>query len=45
MILFITTSGSNLDLVCVRQSDAAPLFCEDYAKLYFNAKHLKKEIG
>ena len=30
--------GSNLDLLCVRQSDAAP-FCKKYAKLHFDAKH------
>ena len=28
----------NLDLSCIRQSDAVP-FCENYAKLYFYAKH------
>ena len=30
----------NQDLVCVRQSDAAP-FCENYAKLYFDAKRFE----
>ena len=34
-------TGPNLDLLCVQQSHAAP-FCENYAKLYFNAKHLEK---
>ena len=34
--------GVNLDLLCVRQSDAAP-FCENYTKLYFDAKHLEKK--
>ena len=31
-------SDTNLDLLCDWQSDAAP-FCENYAKLYFAAKH------
>ena len=35
-------AGPNLDLLCVRQLNAAP-FCENYAKLYFDAKNL--EIG
>ena len=34
---FIPT-GPNLDLLCVRQSDAA-LFCKNSAKLYFDVKH------
>ena len=34
-------SGPNLDLFCVQQSGAAS-FCENYAKLYFDAKHLEK---
>ena len=29
---------------CVRLSNAVP-FCENYAKLYFDAKNLKKKIG
>ena len=37
-------SGPNLDLFCVRISNAAP-FCEDYAKLYFDAKHLEKGLN
>ena len=36
--------GPNLDLLCVRQSDATP-FCENYAKLYFDAKHLEKGLN
>ena len=36
----ISENGPNLDLLCVRQSDAAP-FCENYAKLYFDTKHVK----
>ena len=37
-------SGPNLDLLCVQQSGAAP-FCENYAKLYFDAKHLEKGLN
>ena len=33
--------GPNLDLLCVQHSDAA-LFCGNYTKLYFDAKHLEK---
>ena len=33
-----------LDILCVRQSDAAP-FCETYAKLYFYARHLEKGLN
>ena len=36
--------GPNLDLLCVRQSDAAP-FCENYSKLYFNVKHLQNGVN
>ena len=36
--------GPNLDLLCIRQSDAAPFF-ENYAKLYFDAKHLEKGLN
>ena len=36
-IWFDVTTGPNLDLLCVRQSDVAP-FCENFAKLYFDAK-------
>ena len=38
------TLGSNLDLLCVWQLDAA-LFCENYSKLYFDAKHLEKRLN
>ena len=38
------SSGPNLDLSCVRQLDVAP-FCENYAKLYFDAKHLEKGLN
>ena len=34
-------SGHILDLCCVRLSNAAR-FCENYANLYFVAKHLEK---
>ena len=37
-------AGPNLDLLCVHQSDARP-FCKNYAKIYFNAKHLEKELN
>ena len=33
----------NLDLLCVQQLDAAP-FCENYAKLYYDAKHLENGL-
>ena len=36
--------GPNLDLLFVRQSDAAS-FCENYAKLYFDAKLLEKVLN
>ena len=39
--VLIALPGSNLDLSCVRQSGAA-LFFENYAKVYFDAKHLEK---
>ena len=38
------SAGPNLDLFCVRQSNAVP-FCENYAKLYFDAKHLEKGLN
>ena len=38
------TSGPNLDLLCVRQSDTSPFF-ENYAKLYLDAKHLEKGLN
>ena len=34
-------TGPNLDPFYIRLSNAAP-FCENYAKLYFDAKHLNK---
>ena len=37
-------SGINLDLLCVRQS-GADLFYENYAKLYFDAKHLEMRLN
>ena len=37
-------AGSNLDLLCIQQLDAAP-FCENYAKLYFDGKHLEKVLN
>ena len=37
-------SGPNLYLLCIQQSDAAP-FCENYAKLYFDTKHLEKGLN
>ena len=40
----IFKSGPNLDLVCIWQSDAAP-FCENYAKLLFDTKHLEKGLN
>ena len=33
-----------LDFLCVLQLDATP-FCENYAKLYFDAKHLEKGLN
>ena len=33
-----------LDLYCVRLSSTAP-FCEKYAKLYFDTKHLEKGLN
>ena len=35
--------GPSVNLLCIQQSDAA-LFCENYAKFYFNAKHLEKGL-
>ena len=37
-------AGHILDLYCVRLSNAAP-FCKNYAKLYFDAKHLEKGLN
>ena len=36
--------GHILDLYCVRLSNTAP-FCKNYAKLYFDAKHLEKGLN
>ena len=36
--------GPNLDHLCVWQSDTAPVY-ENYAKLYFDAKHLDKGLN
>ena len=40
----ISTVVPNLDLLCIWQSDTA-LFCENYAKLYFDAKYLEKGLN
>ena len=37
-------AGPNLDRLCVRQLQAAA-FCENYTKLYFDAKHLEKGLN
>ena len=37
-------AGHILDLYCVRLSNAGP-FCQNYAKLYFDAKHLEKRLN
>ena len=37
-------AGHIIDLYCVQLSNAAP-FCESYAKLYFDAKHLEKGLN
>ena len=37
-------AGHILDLYHARLSNAAP-FCENYTKLYFDAKHLKKGLN
>ena len=37
-------TGSNLDLLCVRQLDGAS-FCENYAKLYCDASYLEKILN
>ena len=39
----LAVPGLNLDLLCIRQLDGVP-FCENYAKLYFDAcKTLRKK--
>ena len=40
----IPMTGHILDLYCVRLSNAAP-FWENYAKLYFDAKHSEKGLN
>ena len=40
----LTLTGHILDLYCFRLSNAAP-FCKNYAKLYFDAKHLGKGLN
>ena len=37
-------TSPNLDFLCLRQSEAA-LFCENYAKLYFDAKQKRDWVG
>ena len=37
------STGPNLDLSYICQSDAGR-FCENYARLYFDAKHLEKGL-
>ena len=39
-----TLSGPNLDLLYIRQLNASP-FCENYAKFYFDIKHLEKGLN
>ena len=43
-LVSISLPGPNLELLCVRQSDAAFIH-ENYAKLYFHAKHLEKALN
>ena len=37
-------AGHILDLYCIQLSNTAP-FCENYTKLYFDAKHLEKGLN
>ena len=39
-----STTGHILDLYCVQLSNAAP-FCQNYTKLYFDAKHLENGLN
>ena len=39
-----TRTDPNLDLLCIWQLDTVT-FLENYAKLYFDAKHLKRDFG
>ena len=41
---FLLPAGHILDLYCIRLLNAAP-FCENYTKLYFDAKHLEKGLN
>ena len=41
---FSNLPGHILDLYCIQLSNAAP-FCENYAKLYFDAKHLENRLN
>ena len=43
-LTFLMLPGHILDLYCVRLSNTAP-FCKNYAKLYFDAKHLEKGLN
>ena len=38
------TLGPNLYFLCVQESGAAT-FCENYERLYFDAKHLEKGLN
>ena len=42
--IILAGTGYILDLYCVRLSNAAS-FCENYGKLYFDAKHLEKRLN
>ena len=43
-IYYIYISGPNLGILCIQQLDVAS-FCENYAKLYFDRKHLEKGLN
>ena len=43
-MLALQCLGPNLDLLCILQPNTAT-FCENYAKLSFDAKHLEIECG
>ena len=40
----LKATGHILDLYCVRLSNTVPFF-ENYAQIYFNAKHLEKGLN
>ena len=42
-IKHIYISRANLDLLCIRQQLDAASYCENYAKLYSDSKHLEKD--